>query len=479
MAPEQSRAAHSVDVRADLFSLGATMYWALSGKHPFPDTGNVLQDLTTRMTMGAADVRKVRPELPEELADFILTLTDPDPDKRYPSARAVANVLAGFAGLFSVDGGSAPNRPTRILIAEPDPEIRATIVGALTDCTCSEVQDGQAAWDLLEIEPFDLIVVDVNLPRISGPKILERLRTSSSAASRPKALVISGSIPMAALAGLLADDAGDFLSKPFTANELRLRVKQLAKRSPEGVSGATPGIPALMRVTDAIPTSDIYRRSSSVTQQSAEEVACNLVSAWTTRLLEETNWCKAGYAERIGKYIRALAAACDDSGEYARLKDTRYLSMLVAVAPLHDSGFLIVPGEITRKGGSYSATENAVIESHTLQASQILIDLSMTVPGGGAMLHLAAEIVRHHHEEWSGRGYPDGLKEREIPLSARVVSLVSSYDAMRTRRPNHPAISHGSAVRLLGLSSTGEYDPTLVKAFLQAAPQFELASGSR
>src|SRR5204862_8077790 len=68
MAPEQARDPHAVDARADLFGLGATMYWALTGREPYPETGNVLLDLTARINAAPVDVRKLRPELSRELA---------------------------------------------------------------------------------------------------------------------------------------------------------------------------------------------------------------------------------------------------------------------------------------------------------------------------------------------------------------------------------------------------------------------------
>jgi eukaryotic-like serine/threonine-protein kinase len=83
MAPEQARDPHTVDGRADLFSLGASMYWALTGREPFPETGNTLKDLQVRMTTAAVPVRQIRPEVPLEISELIERLMDLDPDKRY------------------------------------------------------------------------------------------------------------------------------------------------------------------------------------------------------------------------------------------------------------------------------------------------------------------------------------------------------------------------------------------------------------
>ena len=97
MAPEQARDPHAVDARADLFGLGATMYWALTGREPYPETGNAIQDLHRRFTTSPPTVRRVRPEVPAEVSDLVERLMETEPDRRYPSARTVAAALTGFS----------------------------------------------------------------------------------------------------------------------------------------------------------------------------------------------------------------------------------------------------------------------------------------------------------------------------------------------------------------------------------------------
>src|SRR5438874_11052406 len=86
MAPEQARDPSGVDARADLWSLGATMYWALTGREPYPETGNAVQDLHRRFTTTPAPVRRVRPDVPPEVSDLVTRLMDSEPEMRFPSA---------------------------------------------------------------------------------------------------------------------------------------------------------------------------------------------------------------------------------------------------------------------------------------------------------------------------------------------------------------------------------------------------------
>ena len=472
MAPEQAYAPHQVDARADLFGLGATMYLALTGREPFPETGNLLRDLNKRLTAPALDVRQARPEVPYELADLVAKLTDPDPDKRYQSARLVAGVLMGLRRWVSPEGaiGEAKETPTRVLIVDDDPSIRALVREVLDDCLCREVEDGYQAWAELERTPFDLVVLDINLPGLSGTELLTKIRTLSSSGGAPRVLVMSGDIPLEALGGLLIDGADDFLEKPFTASAFRSRARSLTRRSTAKHDTASTTKTITLSVADTTRTPPpLHAMAEPGVQLSpADPLAYGMCL-----LLEQTGLTAPGYHERVCRYVRALAAKTMEEGEYARLKDPRYLSLLVTVAPIHDIGRLVVPSAILMKPGRLDADEMNIVQTHSVIGSQVLIDiagrLSATLPD----LSMAAEIVRHHHERWDGNGYPDALVRNEIPLSARVVAIVSVYEALRTRRPHRPPLTHNRAVQMIVAESHAHFDPVLVTAFSKAASQFE------
>ena len=128
MAPEQARDPSGVDARADLFSMGATMYWALTGREPYPDSGNPVRDLHSRFTTTAVPVRQVRPEVPAELSELIERLMRADPAERYPSARTVAAALTGFGLWLAAPGPDAPKDESqtraRVLLVDDDPAMR-------------------------------------------------------------------------------------------------------------------------------------------------------------------------------------------------------------------------------------------------------------------------------------------------------------------------------------------------------------------
>jgi response regulator RpfG family c-di-GMP phosphodiesterase len=466
MAPEQAQCSNEVDARADLFSLGATMYWALTAREPFPETGNVLRDLTTRATAPALDVRRARPELPEELGALVAQLTDRDPDHRYQSARAVAATLAGYARWASVrDAEERPAAP-RVLVVEDDPRLRRLMVGLLRDCTCVEAGDGKAAWAELEKRPFDLIVLDVNLPEMSGPELLARVRADDKMRERTRTLMVSGDLPSESLGGYLMTGADDYLEKPFLPPAFQARARALLGRNGSGAARPAPAqAPAPSHSAHAVGK-----------VSAAEPLAFGV-----TRLLEEIGVILRGYHDRCGRYVRALAGAVPDTGEYARLRNPDYVEMLVRAAPVHDAGMLVLPGSILMKPAALDNEEQAIVQQHTVIGAQVLTDTVNRWPMAVPELGLACEIVRNHHERWDGSGYPDGLAGEQIPLGARVVALASVYESMRTKRPHRPALTHNQVVRLLTNESPGEFDPTLLVAFASAARKFDeiFQSGKR
>ena len=141
------------------------------------------------------------------------------------------------------------------------------------------------------------------------------------------------------------------------------------------------------------------------------------------------------------------------------------VAALKAGALLHDIGKLAVPDYILNKPGKLTPAEFEKMKVHTIVGSEILERVNFPYP--------VAAVVRHHHERWDGRGYPDGLRGDEIPLTARILAVVDCFDAAREDRQYRKALARDEAVRLLEESSGSTYDPQVVRAFLEHLPDFE------
>lgn len=472
MAPEQARDASGVDARADLFSMGATMYWALTGRDPYPDSGNPLHDLHRRFSTTAVPVRQLRPEVPAELSDLVERLMKADPEQRYPSARAVASALAGFGLWLSTPSagaeGNASNRE-RVLLVDDDPGLRKMMRLLLADkYDVREAQDADAALAEVTCAPPHLAVIDVHLPGQSGPDLIRRIRGAVPNPERIKVLLVSGEVPAQALGGLAASGADDFLSKPFTTSEFKSRVGSMLLRRSSDISGSGAGEIAQRACTA------VGRVGSTSSPPIRSLTAVEVLSFTVSQLLVGVGGAAEGHWTRLTNYVRALADAVPSEGEYARLKDTAYLDLLVALAPVHDVGLLDVPRSVLMKPDRLDTDERSVLQTHTTQGAHLLAAVASRFGPEMPGLGLAVEMVRSHHERWSGGGYPDMLSGNAIPLSARVVAIATVYEAVRSRRPHRPALSHTRAVKIITAESTGQFDPVLLVAFATAAPRFEL-----
>jgi len=477
MAPEQARDAHDVDARADLWSLGATMYWALTGREPYPESGNPVRDLHRRFSTSPDPVRTVRPEVPPEVSNLVARLMDTDPDQRFPSARTAAAALTGFTHWLPSGAPAAvaavKSDRVRVLLVDDEPALRRWMSAVLKgQYEVREAGDAEAALADIARHPPDVIVADVNLPGLSGPELIARIRDSSPDADAIKILLVSGALPTEALGGLAVEGADDFLAKPFSSPDFLSRVRSLVlRRAGRGGQATAPGAP--MKATAVMSRGALERTPRPIAPPARPTAAAEALSFTASRLLTETNLAADGHWSRVGRYVRALAGAAAGDGEHARLKDPNYVDLLAAVAPVYDIGLLAVPRNVLMKPDKLDEDERSVVQTHTTAGSEVLTAVAGKFAADVPSLPLAAEVARSHHERWDGSGYPDGLTGVEIPLSARLVAVASVYEALRSRRPHRPPLSHARAVKMVTTECGGQFDPVLLAAFAAAAPRFD------
>jgi len=491
MAPEQARDPQSVDARADLFGLGATMYWALTGQEPFADTGDPIHDLHKRLTAAPPDVRRLRPEVPEELASLVTRMLQTDPDQRPPSSRVVAVSLSGLTRLTAQSppasraapeghGGDAVGDRPRVVIVDDEAPLRKIQRVYLGDeFQVEEAEDGPSLLELLHRTPADLIVLDVNLPGLTGDQLIDSIIAACPDGERPMILLTSGVIPAEFLGGLLTGGADDFLPKPFTRAEYRSRIRGLlgrraGTRDRQLKESQRISAEGLTRRLPPGSGSTIAGYGSSTSRPTVPD-SFGMLTRVFAQMSNETLSFDVGYSERLGRYIRALASAVPEAGEYARLKDDRFLDLLVGVAPLHDLGMMAVPTAILRKPSALDEQDRMVVQTHPVMGAEWVLAAATGAAGAASFpaMSLAAEVIRSHHERWDGAGYPDGLKGTECPLAARMVGLASVYDALRSRRSFRPALTHANVVRMLIAELSGQFDPQLVAALSAASGRFE------
>lgn len=167
-----------------------------------------------------------------------------------------------------------------------------------------------------------------------------------------------------------------------------------------------------------------------------------------------------GHSERVGRYAEQVAIQLGMPGERAHLT---YLA-----GRLHDLGKCAVNNEVLRKPSSLDDDERVHMRQHPEVGGAMLAHFSL--------FKEVAAFVRGHHERWDGRGYPDGLSGESIPLEARIIAVVDSYDAMTTTRPYRVALPHAEVVQRLREGAGRQWDPAVVATFVAWADSREARS---
>ncbi len=141
------------------------------------------------------------------------------------------------------------------------------------------------------------------------------------------------------------------------------------------------------------------------------------------------------------------------------------LEALNTAALLHDIGKLAVPDHILNKPGELTPAEREKVKTHSSVGAAIISEIGFPYP--------VTPAVKHHHERWDGKGYPDGLAGKDIPLTARILSIADAYDTLRVTRPYRPAVTREGARALLKNGAGSQFDPELVSIFLKNLRNFE------
>ena len=253
------------------------------------------------------------------------------------------------------------------------------------------------------------------------------------------------------------------LSQWWFANQLPvLWVLLIVPLTIELLYGSFPLLYLVLVVIAILATYLIYRSAKTRLQAKADEVeAIGHLHLATAEALataidakDQTTHC---HVRRVQIYAAGM-------GEVFGLS-AHEIAALKAGALLHDVGKLAVPPHILNKPGPLTPAEFEKMKIHTVVGAQILARVNFPYP--------VIPIVRHHHEQWDGRGYPDKLRGEQIPITARIISVVDCFDSVREDRPFRRGMTLGEATALLLRGAGIHFDPVVVEQFIKHLPRFE------
>jgi response regulator RpfG family c-di-GMP phosphodiesterase len=498
MAPEQSLDPTAISCSADIYALGACLFWLLTGQTPYPPTRSVAQALRLLQNGRPRQLRELRPEAPPELEDLIDRMLDRDPARRPDMPIKVMNSLLRLtstepeglvgrtarrkpAGIARQRGKSderavpaggplAPtghqSGPKRVLIVDDDSSVRTLARSILEPigCICEEAEDGARTLASSQRQSFDLFLLDINLPDTAGYELCHHLRQHSTE-TNSKFLIVSGMGDHDQLAEALSRGADDYIPKPFGVQQLKARVQHLLHL--KEVQDQSDFLAAQL-----VLANQQYENSLAARNQDVRRAQDALLFTMA-KMAESRDGETSGHLRRLQRYTACLAKQMAGELTWEGVITDSLLDHLERCVPLHDIGKLGLPDYVLLKPGKLTTEERALMETHTLIGDRILRCLGEEYGESMEFLGTASAIVRHHHERFDGSGYPDHLAGDAIPAAARLVALADVYDALRRSRLHKQALTHADTARILREESPGQFDPAVFRAFAACEGEFE------
>jgi len=303
------------------------------------------------------------------------------------------------------------------------------------------VTDPRQVKDLYLKWRFDLILLDIRMPHLSGFDVMAQLQEVVDNDYLP-ILVLTAQSDGDTRDQALALGAKDFVTKPFKRTEV------------------------LNRIRNILLVRNLYLRERWEKEAVEAEVRRRTLELVDTQLAFIRQLGRAGeyrdnetgmHVVRMSKNCEALARALGQSEDYCE--------MLLHSSPMHDVGKIGVPDHILLKPGKFDPEEWEIMKTHVEIGAEIL----STHPAD--IIQMAHTIVMTHHEKWDGSGYPNGLKGEDIPLEGRIAAVADVFDALTSVRPYKNAWEVEDAVKFIKDEAGSHFDPMIASAFIDILPE--------
>lgn len=321
----------------------------------------------------------------------------------------------------------------------------------LEDYDILEACDGPSALKVLFNAPIlpQAVLLDIMMPGMDGFEVLRQIKKENRTQNIPVLFITAADAQSNESRGL-KEGAVDYISKPFNPDVVKARVDNLIQ---------------LMRYRNNLE--EMVKQKADELTRMHETVLETLATIIEYRSLESGT-----HVRRSSELTRLLVEELLQHPAYGpQLREQGYASMIKAVS-LHDVGKVGIPDSILLKNGPLTAEEFEVIKEHTLIGASIIDSIAANVSDDAHYLAHCKDICRSHHERWDGKGYPDGLAGEQIPLSARLVSVIDVYDALVNKRCYKPAYTHREAMELIRQGAGTQFDPQIVRAMEAVEERF-------
>lgn len=342
----------------------------------------------------------------------------------------------------------------KIILIADDIELNRAIIAEIFNkkYRIVEAENGKKVLDAIAVHgrAIKMVLLDIIMPEMDGYEVLQNMAENGWLKQIPVIIITSDSSEKAALR---CYDLGvsDMVKKPFNPEIVRRRVENV--------------IELYAHKLDL--ESMIKKQITTMEEQEARLSRANrfVIDALST-VVEFRSGESGQHIQRMRKLTRYLTKnLVQRYPEYEM--DRTMIESIASAATMHDIGKIAIPDSVLLKPGRLTDEEFEVMKTHTVKGCEILGTLDYTQDED--YFKLCYEICRYHHERWDGEGYPEGLKENEIPIWAQIVSLADVYDALTSERVYKPPCSHEQAVDMILKGECGLFNPKLIMCFRECA----------
>ena len=323
----------------------------------------------------------------------------------------------------------------KILIVDDEETIRNLFEQALSNIgyECETAENGKAGLEkITSPDAFDLVLLDVQMPVLNGIKTLKQIKQINPDLS---IIMVSASVDIEHVRSALKEGAYDYIFKPFNVVEVESVIQRAIERS------------------NLIRQNRDYQRNleEKVKTQTMELIKLYSGTLEAMVLALDLREKETGYhSYRVTEFALTLAKKLE-------LSESE-LSVIAKGSLLHDIGKIGVPDSILLKPDKLTDEEWSIMKKHPELGYELLKNIGF--------LEDSAQIVLHHHEHYDGTGYPVGLMGDQIPLGARIFTIVDSLDALTSVRVYKEAYSFEESIGRIAEASGKQFDPWIIEAFL-------------
>lgn len=315
-------------------------------------------------------------------------------------------------------------------------------------------ENGTQALKLLERLRPQLIISDIAMPEMDGYELCKIIKENPSTRDIPIIFISAFDDPTDIVKGLSLGGA-DYITKPFIPEVVKARVGLHLKLNEYNKELLDINKKLQVFVNEQLRQIELEKK--------------NILYA-LTRVARENASYDVEHMERLSFNCRVLAEAMQLSAAYDSMISDTYIETIELAAPLCDLGNVAIPTDILQKEDILDTEEHEVMQKHTGIGAQILGDIENNGDYND-FIHMSREIANYHHEHWDGSGYPQGLKEKEIPLSAQIVAIAGAYCSLTEKRTYREAYDREVALEIMEKDSGVKFNPEIFKILKKISRQ--------